>query len=108
MEEEVRNEEWEKGTEHNIEEEPATPWLTLAGRFPDYKKHCDNPEFVKAINEGEAPCEVYLRFENERLVAQNELLKKEMLIRDTAIGSAKSSADESPTDPFLEGLSYMR
>jgi len=88
--------------------EGDTPWLDLAERYPDFMKVCGNGEFRAAVKGGERPVEAYLRLENARLAGEMEALRRETALRDAAIGSVQSSADEAPGDPFIEGLSYMR
>ena len=84
------------------------PWLELAERFPDFEEKCRGEEFMQAVKAGERPVEAYMRLENQRLERECALLRQEMLLRDRTLGAAASTAAESPEDPFIEGLSYMR
>lgn len=95
--------------EPKIEETIAnedTPWLKFIEKYPQYMNEPLPEGMEEAVAAGETPTEAYLRLENQRLNEKLRLIKVEELLRNAAVGSAKSTAAESPEDDFAAGLMY--
>lgn len=92
--------------EQNLSDDGDLPWLHFLERFPKFKNEPLPEGLAEAAAQGETPTEAYLRLENDRLEKNLRLLRVEKMLRETAVGPAKSSRAESPVDGFAEGLLY--
>lgn len=87
-------------------DEENTPWLKFIEKYPQYMNEPLPEGMEEAVAAGETPTEAYLRLENQRLNEKLRLIKVEELLRNAAVGPAKSTAAESPEDDFAAGLMY--
>lgn len=92
--------------EPEIANEENTLWLKFIEKYPQYMNEPLPEGMEEAVAAGETPTEAYLRLENQRLNEKLRLIKVEELLRNAAVGPAKSTAAESPEDDFAAGLMY--
>lgn len=86
------------------------PWMDFAKRYPDRSEL--TPEEVKLVQEGRTPIEARLEYEQKKKDDEIAELKRKLETQDKnkknkekSIGSVQSTADDSPVDAFLQGLS---
>lgn len=92
--------------EQQLSDDGNLPWLRFLERFPKFKNEPLPEGLAEAASRGETPTEAYLRLENDRLEKNLRLLRVEKMLRETAVGPAKSDRAESPVDDFAGGLLY--